>query len=116
MRHFGSAGVPPAPYNEVSSQPDDISIICRCNDIDIKQLHDLIAQGFTSIDEIKRISRLGMGPCQGRNCVPLVLAELSCAMGKNVSEISPGTYRPVTRSVSLAAIAAYSESKETLNE
>lgn len=83
------------------------SIVCRCNDLDIEQVRELIAQGFTSVDEIKRVSRLGMGPCQGRNCIPLVLNELAKATGKPVSELDPGTYRPVVKSVPLGAVADY---------
>jgi hypothetical protein len=83
--------------------------LCRCNDLDLDYIRDLMKKGFTSIDEIKRVSRLGMGPCQGRNCIPLVLGELSRFLGKPVSELNPGTYRPVVRSVSLGAVAEYVE-------
>ncbi|MDR1703211.1 MAG: (2Fe-2S)-binding protein [Clostridiales bacterium] len=82
-------------------------MVCRCNDLDLDNIRDLMKKGFTSIDEIKRVSRLGMGPCQGRNCIPLVLGELSRFLGKPVSELDPGTYRPVVKSVSLGAVAEY---------
>ena len=90
---------------------DNNSMICRCSDLSVQDVRDLIAQGYTTVDEIKRIARLGMGPCQGRTCVPLVLAELSRATGKPVSELAPGTYRPPVRSIKLGAIADYEEGK-----
>ena len=105
-----------------SSTPCDShaqSIICRCSDITITQIQDLISQGFTTIDEIKRASRLGMGPCQGRNCVPLVMAELSRATGKTANELNPGASRPVVKSISLGTVAEYEEipnDKEVSND
>ena len=90
---------------------EDISIICRCSDLDVRTIRELIAQGYTSVDELKRIARLGMGPCQGRNCIPLVLNELARATGKNVSDLKPGAFRPLTKSMDLGAIAQYCETK-----
>jgi bacterioferritin-associated ferredoxin len=85
------------------------NIICRCSDLSLDEIRALIAKGYTSVDEIKRIARLGMGPCQGRTCIPLVLGELSRALGVPVSELSPGTYRPPVRAIKLGAIADYEE-------
>jgi bacterioferritin-associated ferredoxin len=108
VRHFRKSQEPRAKNQEKEiTAEDDVSMICRCNDITVEKLHELIANGFTSVDEIKRVSRLGMGPCQGRNCIPLVMTELARATGRNVSELSPGTYRPVTRSITLGAVADY---------
>ncbi len=52
-----------------------------------------------------------MGACQGRNCIPLVMRELSIATGVPVSEISAGTYRPPTKSITLGEIAKSAEVK-----
>ena len=46
---------------------DDI-IICRCEDMTRQALLDVIAEGYETIDEIKRVTRAGMGPCQGSRC------------------------------------------------
>ena len=55
---------------------DDI-IICRCEDMTRQALLDVIAEGYETIDEIKRVTRAGMGPCQGRTCRQLIAGELS---------------------------------------
>ena len=55
----------------------DETIICRCSDVTLGRVRELISQGYTSMDEIKRITRLGMGPCQGKTCSLLVMRELS---------------------------------------
>lgn len=86
---------------------DENTIICRCSDLTLKDIRELIAKGYTSFDELKRISRVGMGPCQGRTCSQLVLRELSIATGKPVSELKPGTYRPPVKAIKLGAISDY---------
>jgi len=60
----------------------DNEIVCRCSDLSKQDIKNLIEQGYTTFDEIKRISRAGMGPCQGRNCMPLIMKEISKITGK----------------------------------
>ena len=88
---------------------DDISngVICRCSDISKAEIHEYIAQGCNTVDEIKRFTRLGMGPCQGRTCIPLVMRELANALNKPIESFSPGTHRPVVKSIRLGDLAAY---------
>lgn len=88
------------------------STVCRCNDLTLEEIRDYIKQGYTSVDEIKRMARLGMGPCQGRSCLPIVLGELSRATGRPAAELCPGTYRPVVKSIKLGALAEYDHEKE----
>ena len=44
---------------------DQSSIICRCEDITQEQIEQAIDEGYTTLEELKRKLRLGMGPCQG---------------------------------------------------
>lgn len=62
-------------------------IICRCNDVTVEEIEALIDSGVTDIEEIKRLLRIGMGPCQGRTCIPLVMAILARRTGKTPDEI-----------------------------
>jgi len=84
---------------------EDKTIICRCSDVTLGEIRELIKKGYTTFDEIKRVSRVGMGPCQGRTCMQLVLREISNMTGKPISEIMPGTYRPPVKAIKLGAIA-----------
>ncbi len=43
---------------------DDDTIICRCEDITWGEIRKQLDKGYTTLDEIKRITRAGMGPCQ----------------------------------------------------
>lgn len=80
-------------------------IICRCSDLSLQKIEDLIAQGYCTFEEIKRISRLGMGPCQGRTCIHIVLREISRITGTPISELIPGTYRPPIKPIKIGMIA-----------
>ena len=86
-------------------EPEDSTIVCRCSDITLGEVRAIIAKGFTTFDEIKRLTRVGMGPCQGTTCGQLVLREISMATGIPVSQLSLGTYRPPIKSVNLGEIA-----------
>ena len=90
----------------------DVGIVCRCSDITVDDIRDIISQGCTTVDEIKRFTRLGMGPCQGRTCIPIVMQELANALNKPMAGFCPGTKRPVVKSIKLGDLAAYSSEEQ----
>lgn len=50
---------------------DGATYVCHCEDIDLQSVLDLIGnRTFISVDELKHITRMGMGPCRGKRCVP----------------------------------------------
>lgn len=90
---------------------DDI-IICRCEDMTRQALLDVIAEGYETIDEIKRVTRAGMGPCQGRTCRQLIAGELSRIYGIPMEEVLMPTFRPPVRPISMGILAdAFDEKK-----
>jgi glycine/D-amino acid oxidase-like deaminating enzyme/bacterioferritin-associated ferredoxin len=52
---------------ETAPVPNDVTI-CRCECVTDRTLRALIDDGVTDLHELKRRSRAGMGPCQGRYC------------------------------------------------
>ena len=80
---------------------DDNILICRCEDISLDEIHKVIADGFRTIDEIKRVTRAGMGPCQGRACRLLIAQELSSYYGIPMEEVLMPTFRPPVKPVKL---------------
>ena len=47
------------------------SFVCHCEDVDIKTILNVIGdRKYISVDELKHITRMGMGPCRGKRCVP----------------------------------------------
>lgn len=81
------------------------TIICRCEDITVEELEKLIKKGFTTLDELKRITRLGMGPCRGSTCLELAAREISRLTGKTLDEISMPTNRPPLSGIKLSELA-----------
>lgn len=84
---------------------DDNTIICRCSDVTLKEVRDLINEGYVTFDEIKRITRIGMGPCQGKTCGQLVMREIANATGQNIKDVKFQTNRPPVVGVRLNLIA-----------
>lgn len=83
---------------------DDQIIICRCEDLTLGRLRQLIKQGYTSVDEIKRISRAGMGPCQGRTCRALIEREIAIQTKLPVQDQQSPTFRQPSKPVTFGAI------------
>ena len=84
---------------------DENTIICRCSDVTLKEIRDLIKEGYVTFDEIKRITRAGMGPCQGKPCGQLILREIANATGHKIKDIKFHTNRPPGVGVKLGLIA-----------
>lgn len=87
----------------------DQSIVCRCSDITIEEIRREINKGYHTFEELKRVLRTGMGPCQGRNCTTIILRELSIMTGVPMEALKPGTNRPPVKPISLGAIARQKE-------
>jgi len=79
-------------------------IICRCEDVSLKDVHDALEEGYTTFEDLKRILRVGMGPCQGNTCGLLVQRELATFLNQPLANIPVHHVRPLTTGVKLQAI------------
>ncbi len=71
-------------------------IICRCNDVTLEDVERAISEGYSDLESIRKILRIGMGPCQGRTCIPILLRILARKLGKRIDELEvPVTRAPV---------------------
>jgi thioredoxin reductase/bacterioferritin-associated ferredoxin len=50
----------------------DDTMICRCEEVTLGEIRQAVAEGATTANEIKGLTRTGMGNCQGRICGELV--------------------------------------------
>lgn len=77
-----------------------------------RSLSSLLADGPPNQDQVKRLTRTGMGQCQGRRCrdqVAMILAaEAECAL----AEVPLATHRAPVRPLPLKIIADWEESEE----
>jgi len=91
---------------------DAETIICRCEDITRERILECISEGYQTLDEIKCVTRAGMGSCQGRTCRHLIASELSRAYNVPMEQVLMTTFRPPVKPISLGALAdAYAESE-----
>ena len=83
---------------------DDL-VICRCEEITRGEIKDAIRNGIQSLNGVKRVTRAGMGLCQGQTCQQLVARILTEELGLNAADIDPTTARGPVRPLRLGVFA-----------
>jgi thioredoxin reductase len=76
-----------------------------------RDLRSLLADGPPNQDQIKRLTRAGMGPCQGRRCREQVALTLAQAAGTSPAEVPLALHRPPVRPLPLKVMADWEETK-----
>jgi bacterioferritin-associated ferredoxin len=84
---------------------DDDMIICRCEEITKGEIKAAIRNGMQTVNGIKRITRAGMGLCQGQTCQRLVIQIIAEELRQSVADIEPTTARGPVRPLNLAVFA-----------
>jgi NADPH-dependent 2,4-dienoyl-CoA reductase/sulfur reductase-like enzyme len=94
------------PPPELLTKPDDETLICRCEEINAGEVREAIRAGHHDTNQIKFLTRCGMGPCQGRQCNNAVSQLVAHEL--NVDMTTAGGYRvrPPIRPLSIAQLAA----------
>ncbi|RLB43630.1 MAG: (2Fe-2S)-binding protein [Deltaproteobacteria bacterium] len=93
------------PASREARENDDDMIICRCEEITKGEIKEAIRNGIRTLNGIKRITRAGMGLCQGQTCERLISQILSEELGIGRDEIEPTTARAPVRPVSISVFA-----------
>ena len=79
--------------------------VCHCEDVDIQKVLDVIgSRKYISVDELKHITRMGMGPCRGKRCVPRARQALRAHGIELVGDSSPRA--PLASQVTLGDVYA----------
>jgi len=79
--------------------------ICRCEEITLTEIQLWIDRGYDTFNELKRVMRVGMGPCQGRGCQDIILREISKKTNRPISEIEPGRVRQPVKPIPIKILA-----------
>ncbi|MCR4395535.1 MAG: (2Fe-2S)-binding protein, partial [Candidatus Saccharicenans sp.] len=98
----------------VARIPDE-AIVCRCERVTAGEIRKLIWEGIRDINEIKTITRAGMGPCGAKTCTPLV-HRLFREEGVPESEIVDQPKRPLFIEVPLGLFGGLETRKESRHE
>jgi len=87
-------------------------IICRCQDITEQDVIDAIKKyEVLSVNEIKKITRAGMGHCQGKTCRKLIEMIIRKETGELIDD--KPVFRPPSKSIPLYQVE---ESEEPFHE
>lgn len=89
----------------------DNVIICRCEDVSLQDLHSVLEEGYTDFETIKRILRVGMGPCQANTCGLLVQREIAKYLKKPLNQIETHKVRPLITGVKMKSIIEASKNE-----
>ncbi len=92
----------PPPADEF--MPDE-AVVCRCESVRAGVLRGLIREGFDEIGALKRLTRVGMGHCQGRYCGPVAARLCADATGRKMDERASFAPRFPAKPVPAAALA-----------
>jgi NAD(P)H-nitrite reductase large subunit len=93
----------PAGSTQALTTPD--TEVCRCENTTSAELDEAIAVGHRTIGAVKRKTRLGMGHCQGRYCVPVAMARLAQCQGGGLAECDLPAPHPPLRPLTIAELA-----------
>jgi hypothetical protein len=111
----------------VANSPCDLEV-CQCEGVSAADVLSLNAPSYVgrlrpaaacfaaldphlavSPDAVKRLTRAGMGPCQGRRCREQIAALLALHTGSALAAVPLASYRPPVRPLSLKLLASLPE-------
>lgn len=89
----------------------DDTIICRCERVTAGQIRQLIREGYRDINEIKAVTRAGMGACGGKTCTNLIYS-LFRQEGIQFEQVTNHTLRPIFIEVPLEKFAGAADQEQ----
>ena len=82
------------------------TLVCRCESVSLEEVRSSFTVGALTAGAAKRLTRAGMGKCQGRYCSPSVLALAARSSGVPPDEFSGFAPQAPIRPVEIAEVAA----------
>lgn len=93
----------PLTFSPLEEEIESEAYICHCDDVTLKEILDVVGdRKYISVDEIKHTTRLGMGACRGKRCIPR-LKQLVRPLG--ISIVGEATPRgPLSNQIGMAEV------------
>ena len=85
------------------------TLVCRCEEVTLSEVRMALEEGARDLQAVKLFTRLGMGPCQGRNCAPSTGMYLCRATGRTPAQVGRINARPPVKPVTLGALTQMSD-------
>ncbi len=82
----------------------DDTILCRCEEITQAEVRHALALGADTTNEVKLITRGGMGDCQGRMCAHLIAHFIARETGRSVAQVGMLPPRPPIFPIPITAL------------
>ena len=61
----------PVVFKQLKEEVETKTYVCHCEDVELEDVLSIVgSRKFISIDELKHTTRLGMGACRGKRCIP----------------------------------------------
>jgi sarcosine oxidase subunit alpha len=98
-------GGAPASAIQLPQAPGEHAFVCLCSDVTARDVQEAIAEGFDSIETLKRYTTTSMGPCQGKMCQLSAIKLCAEATGRSMERIGTTVARPPNPAVTLGALA-----------
>jgi thioredoxin reductase len=87
---------------------DDSTVVCRCENITVADLRKGIGEGVRELNELKVVTRAGMGLCQGRMCGPALAEVIAAELNLSPDRAGRLNIRPPLKPLPLREIAEMS--------
>jgi hypothetical protein len=92
------------------------TLVCRCEEVTMGRLDAEIAAGMHEIESLKLETRITMGPCQGRMCLPAICQRLAASTQRSPAEVPLPRPRSPTKPLPLAWLEVAEPGAVTSND
>ncbi|MFX1410221.1 MAG: FAD-dependent oxidoreductase [Promethearchaeota archaeon] len=99
----------PIELYQTSFTEDDV-IVCRCERVSVGEIRKWIREGVRDFNELKALTKVGMGACGGKTCSPLI-EQIFREENISPAEMIPGTKRPLFIEVPMGIFAKAKDKK-----
>lgn len=90
---------------KMSSFFSDETTLCRCENVTVGDVRRAVSEGVRDVNEVKVLTRCGMGPCQGRMCGPALAEIVATESGLDVERVGLLKVRPPLKPIPLGEVA-----------
>lgn len=84
---------------------EDNTVLCRCENVTVGDVRKAVREGGRELNEIKIMTRTGMGPCQGRMCGPALAEVVAAQLAISCDKTGLLNIRPPLKPIPLGEIA-----------
>ncbi len=88
---------------------DDNTVICRCEDVKLKDIKESVKNGYTTPGGLKISVRAGMGNCQARTCGPVIYDIINVLTNKGYKDIGTFSVRPPIKPICMNSLKNFED-------